>query len=90
VSVQRFDSLGYWLAEVKDSTGVKSTKLMALSDLELIDSIDILMGIKAKVVDLFEKINEPGDARDLAIKFLRKVFKERLDSCRRRILKSYP
>ena len=87
VSVQRFDDFGCWLAEVKDSTGVKSTKLMALSELELIDSIDNLMGIEAKVVDLIEKINEPGHVRDLAIKFLRKIFKERLDSCRKRISK---
>jgi uncharacterized protein YkvS len=87
VSVQRFDGLGCWLAKVKDSKGGGLTRLMAPSELELIDD---LIGVKAKVVDLIEKINEPEHVRDLAIKFLRKVFKERLDSCRKRISKSYP
>ncbi|MCC6004519.1 MAG: hypothetical protein LM590_09280 [Thermofilum sp.] len=75
VSVQRFNGLGCWLAEVKDSKGVELTRLMAPSELELIDD---LSGVKAKVVNMVEKINEPEYVRDLIIKFLKKFFIEYL------------
>jgi hypothetical protein len=75
VSVQQLDGLGCWLAEVKNSEGVELTRMMAPSGLELIDDP---IGVKAKVIDLIEKINELEYVRDLVIVFLRKFFKEYL------------